>query len=518
MNKKGGGPQGPPLFLVPSRKLTMPVAQATVMFAPPDHKRPLALTRADVKVVGVLAGFTLIVRGVWFGDPNADIDEQLYSLIGSAMLEGKVPFVDLWDRKPWGLFALFALAHALGGPGPLAYQALAAVFTLAGAVMTFVLARPLAARWTAAGAGLLTVVLAALYGAHSANSEVFFIPMMLAMAALVRDPDHPRARLRALAAMLIGGTALQIKYTVLPQCLFFGLWALWGEYRCGSRPARLAGQAALFGLLGLLPTALVGAGYALAGHGDAFVFANFLSFFDRLPSGAGRLHGPIVMLLLPLLGVALLGLNAARRRPAHERRSHAFHGLWLAAALATVFLPSTVYGYYLAALIPPCVLLALPLFARKDPAAFNPLIMAPAVLFLALLPSHYSLAQDSRAAAGRMAAAIAPHVDGERRCLLVFDGPTALYRLSGSCLPSRFVYPDHLNNALERNALGIRQEHEVARILAARPPVIVIADTPLTPQNPAALGLVRAAIARDYRPLAVEKFHKRTVRAFVLRT
>jgi hypothetical protein len=495
----------------------MPVAQAAVMFAPPESPRPPAMTRADLWVVGLLAVFTLIVRGVWFGDPNADIDEQLYSLIGSGMLEGKVPFVDLWDRKPWGLFALFALAHAAGGPGPVAYQALAAVFTLAGGVMTFVLARPLAARWTAAGAGLLTVVLAALFGAHSANSEVFFIPMMLAMALLVRDPDHPRARLRALAAMLIGGAALQVKYTVLPQCLFFGLWALWGEHRRGAGPVRLAGQAALFGLLGLLPTILVGAGYALAGHWQAFVFANFLSFFDRLPSGAGRLHGPIMLLLLPLLGLALLGLNAARRRPAHERRAHAFSGLWLAAALATVFLPSTVYGYYLAALIPPCVLLALPLFARKDPTAFNPLIMAPAALFLALLPSQYGIAQGSRAAAERMAAAIAPHVDGETRCLLVFDGPTALYRLSGSCLPTRFIYPDHLNNALEREALGVRQEDEVARILAGRPPVIVIADTALTPQNPAALGQVRAAIAQGYRPLAQEEFHKRTVRAFVLR-
>ncbi|TAD85892.1 MAG: hypothetical protein EAY70_00310, partial [Sphingomonadales bacterium] len=174
----------------------------------------------------------------WFGDPNADIDEQLYSLIGNAMREGMVPFVDLWDRKPFGLFAIFAFAHALGGPGPAAYQVLAAIVTLSGAVMTFMLARDFADRWTAAAAGLLYVVLTALYGAHSANSEVFFIPMMLGMAMLVRSPDHPRAVARALAAMLIGGLALQVKYTVLPQCLFFGLWALWGQFTRGMPPAR----------------------------------------------------------------------------------------------------------------------------------------------------------------------------------------------------------------------------------------------------------------------------------------
>lgn len=77
-------------------------------------------------------------------------------------------------------------------------------------------------------------MLTAIYGAFSGNSEAFFIPMMLAMAVLVRDPAHPYAVLRIVSAMLIGGLALQVKYTVLPQCLFFGLWALWGQHRRGA--------------------------------------------------------------------------------------------------------------------------------------------------------------------------------------------------------------------------------------------------------------------------------------------
>ncbi|TAD75626.1 MAG: hypothetical protein EAY70_10360, partial [Sphingomonadales bacterium] len=311
--------------------------------------------------------------------------------------------------------------------------------------------------------------------------------------------------------------ALQVKYTVLPQCLFFGLWALWGQFTRGMPPARLTLLGAGFGVLGVLPTALVGAGYALAGHWESFAWANFLSFFERLPASGGRLHGQILMLLLPLLGLALLGLNAARRGPSSELRAYVFIALWLAAALATVFLPSTVYGYYLAALVPACVLLSLPLFARAEKGGVNIGLLIPAGLYLGLLPSNYDLAQNSRAAIERLASAIAPHVDGRDRCLFVFDGPTALYRLSASCLPTRFIYPDHLNNALERNALGVPQEDEVARILAARPPVIVTADTPLTPQNAKALSLVNAAIARDYRPLAQEVLHKRVIRAFARR-
>ena len=64
----------------------------------------------------VLALAVVATRAIWLGDPAADYDEQLYSLIGLRWLDGALPYADLWDRKPAGLFALFAMAHAVGGP------------------------------------------------------------------------------------------------------------------------------------------------------------------------------------------------------------------------------------------------------------------------------------------------------------------------------------------------------------------------------------------------------------------
>jgi len=489
------------------------------MFAPPTNSLRPVLSRTDVWIVAVLALFTLVVRGAWFGDPNADLDEQLYSLIANAMLEGQVPFVDLWDRKPYGLFAIFALAHAVVGPGPEAYQVLAAIFTVIGATLTYLLAREQADRATSAGAGLFYVVLLPVFGAHSANSEAFFVPMMLAMAVLVRDPGHPRAVVRGMAAMLIGGIALQTKYTVLPQCLFFGVWALWGQYRRGMPLPRLVALSAGFGALGLLPTALIAAGYALAGHWDAFVFANFVSFFDRLPGPSGRFPLVFVVFFVLIAALALGGMNAARRSwPRPWPQPYIFAILWLLASLATTLLPSTLYLYYLAAMIPSCVLVSLPLFENKPGARLNLPVLMPAVVYLAMVPYQYSLSRENRAGIQQLADAITPQIDAAGgRCLYVFDGPTALYPMTGSCLPTRFIYPDHLNNALERNALGIRQEAEVARILATRPPVIVTADTPVTPQNPAAKGLVDRTIAREYRLATKAEVHERQILVWVLR-
>src|SRR5690606_35995348 len=93
---------------------------------------------------------------------------------------------------------------------------------------------------------------------------------------------------RALLAMVLGGLALQVKYTVLPQCLVLGGWVLCWRWRHGVAFPRLAAEALAFAALGLLPTALVALFYAVQGHFDAWLFANVLSFFERMPAPQGR--------------------------------------------------------------------------------------------------------------------------------------------------------------------------------------------------------------------------------------
>jgi hypothetical protein len=472
---------------------------------------------ADWWPFGLLVVSTFALRAPWFGNPNADIDEQLYSLIGSAMLDGKLPFVDIWDRKPVGLFALFALAHAAGGPTTEAYQLLAGLFVFGGGLITYRLASGLVDLVTSAGAALLVVILMTRCGAHSANAEAFFIPIMLAMVLLVCDHSHPRARIRALSAMLLGGIALQVKYTVLPQCLFLGMWALWGEYRRGTPWVHIVGLAAAFGALGTLPTAFVAIAYAIAGHFDAFVFANFVSFFARAPGG--RLDPQVAAALGIPLALAIGGLYAAWRfNPPPDRQRYFLFVGWFGASLGTVVLPGTVYVYYTAAVVPAAVLTGLPFLDRRGLGRLLPLALVIISSIISLLARGGVASQaKERADMYHLAKSIAPFVGERERCLFVFDGPTSLYRLTGSCLPTRFVYPDHLNNAFEQDALGISQVAEVERILAARPPVIVTADTALTPQNLDAKRLVDRTIAQEYQPLASGVLSERTIRAWRLR-
>jgi hypothetical protein len=365
---------------------------------------------------------------------------------------------------------------------------------------------------------LLYLLLTAAYGSFAGQSEIFHVPLMLAMVLLVRDGDRPGALGRAAWAMLLGGLALQIKYTVLPQCLFLGCYALLSLHRQGAGPAKLALRAMLFAALGLLPTALAVGAYAALGAFEPFVFANFLSFFERIPGAAGRVPLWQLPFIAPLFVLAAGGLWAAWRVQAPQpARHYQLIAGWASSALATVLLPGTVYLYYYAALAPAAALLGLPLYdCRGRLGRWMAVALVATSTLLVDYPRQYTRSLQRREGLASLAAAATPALQAEGRCLFVYDGPSALYRLTGSCLPSRFVYPDHLNNALETPALGVDQAAEVARILEDDPPAIVTANHPLTPQAPRSGRLVRQALAARYRLAMQREVEGRTISLWLL--
>lgn len=469
--------------------------------------------------LGLLLALTLLTRAPYLGHPAPDFDEQLYSLIGQAMLHGQTPYVDLWDRKPVGLFLIFAAAHGLGGPGPLAYQLAALLACLWGGWLTFRIAARVTDPVSAAFASLLYPLLMAVYGSHAGQSEIFYTPMMLAMAALVLRAADETVPLRALprlaAAMAMGGLALQVKYIVLPPCVGFGLAALWLLRARGARVPLLGAAALGFAALGVLPTLLAAAWYGAHGELGAFVFANFQSIGLRVRTPVRFILGKPLFYILPLAVLAvdgvIYGLGVRRLRlPLAWWLALG----WLVAATAALFMGPAIYGYYYAALVPAVIIVALPMvdFGHR----LGPLLLAGVLAWLLVFynpPRRFAEAGRDRAALAQLAAMAAPHVDGQH-CLFVHDGPVALYALTGSCLPSRIIYPDHLNNALEAHALPVDPAAEVASILCRRPGAIVTSPDPVTLPNTATGDLVRAALARDYHLAGRVIFQDRELQAW----
>ena len=86
----------------------------------------LAAALATLPNWSILLLAAIAVRAIAFGNPVVHVDEEFYFVTAQRMLEGAVPYVDIWDRKPIGLFLIYLPAAAFGVPlGIWVYQLMA---------------------------------------------------------------------------------------------------------------------------------------------------------------------------------------------------------------------------------------------------------------------------------------------------------------------------------------------------------------------------------------------------------
>ena len=450
------------------------------------------------QVALLLIALTVAARAHTFGNPITGFDEQFYLLVGDRMLSGAVPYVDIFDRKPIGLFLIHAVIRLLGGEGTLATQLVACVAVAATAYVIVLIAQRIAPTWGAIAAGAAYIFWLNLAEGEGYQAEIWFnLPMALAGLLTLRAATRPQTNVLALgaAAMLLTGIALQVKYSVVFEGMFFGLLLIWAARRRGGATIKVAMSASLWIVLALAPTALAVGAYAAMGHFDAWLFANVTSIGGKLSDPVSvKLEGLAVMaaILAPLVICA-----AARPTSA----AHRLVLIWAGASALGVLLFGSYGPHYAMPIMVPLTIAAAPRLSR--------LIWAGPILGLGAVGGQAAVAityqnKGSRDAALAVADAARPRNGG---CLWVYDGYPALYRLTGSCLPTRYAFPGHLNTANEASiaALGVDPVAEVKRILASRPEVIVD-DWPLYDRrNPATRALVDAALARDYVRVATIK-------------
>lgn len=419
----------------------------------------------------ILLAVALAARAITFGNPILHVDEEFYFTVARAMLDGSVPFVDVWDRKPIGLFLIYAPAAALGYPaGIWAYQALA----LACLVVTAILAARLADRagWQrgALAAGIAVILWPNLIDGQGGQAPVFYNVLMIAAAALiVRGEGAASARQRfagGLMAMALVGLALQVKYAAVFEGLFFGLWLVWREWRAGGGVSRTLLIAVPFAGVALLPTLAAWAFYAALGQGETWLYANFLSILDRNPDPAlAQLANlaAITLILSPLLAAAALGW---RQRGGSDAAGFLF--AWALAAVGGLLVFGSYFEHYALPLIPPLAICAAAFLGTYRRFAFWVLTLAftgGQVLLLAK--------RATRGTPGEIAA-IAQTIGTGPGCLHVYSGSTMLYPMTRRCTVTRWLFPSHLSRTRERGAIGVDQQAEIDRILGARPEWMVM--------------------------------------------
>jgi hypothetical protein len=447
--------------------------------------------------VGLLL-VAIVARLLTFGNPVVHVDESFYFTTARAMLDGALPYVDIWDRKPIGLFLLYLPAAAFGVPlGIWVYQAMALAAVVATAAMIARFADRCGWQRGAMAGAVAYILWLDLLGGAGGQAPVFYNLLMIA-AAWVIAPEAPdanaRVRLtRGLAAMALVGLALQIKYSVVFEGVFFGLWWMGREWRSSRSVPRVIVGGALLAITSLLPTVAAWGYFAAIGQSETFLYANFRSIAARQPDPMREQLfnlAQIVLITSPLYAAAIL---AWRREKLGGTRGWLF--TWLIAATLGLLAFGSWFDHYA---LPVLVPLTIAAAGFVDDPRRSPKI-AFWVLLLAFIGAQAVTAinRHNRGTSAQFAAVTATIGTGPG-CLYVFSGDSMMYSYANRCRLSRYVFPSHLGRVRERGAIGVDQQAEIERILAQRPEIVVVRGK--YPGERAELReMVLHRMARDYR-------------------
>lgn len=315
----------------------------------------------------LLAGALLLTAacGLLLLDYGSGRDQGIYRVVAEAMARGGAPYLDAWDFKPPGIFAVYGLAGEIFGTGERAVRWLELLGLASLAPAFWILSR----RALGEGrAGLLGVSLAALAYVplgfwDTAQPEGFGGVLLVWALVCATLPDGPGRRVVVgwLAAGALYGAAALLK----PHLGAGVLVSVGFASTARAAPRRWLAPVLAFAAGGLLPVALTLGWLAKKGALGAmsevlFGFAPHYTALSLAEPGALSLLRRSVEPLLRFGTPQLLGLVAffALPRISEGERRFSAHVLGVAAiVLIGVGVQAKFFPYHYAALL---LLLALP--------------------------------------------------------------------------------------------------------------------------------------------------------------
>jgi hypothetical protein len=407
----------------------------------------------------------VLLRMDSFGDPVAHSVDQFYLLVGERMHRGLLPYADIWDRKPPGIFFLYYLFATISTSAA-CYQIAASVFAGATASIVAWISNRWASRTSSILAGIVYLFMLGDFNGNTGEAEVFRNLFVAAAAYWLMGPAR---RASFDWAILCLGLALTIKQTVAIEASIMGVFAL---YRLGRD--NWHGNALRFILIGAAPTLAFGVFFLLAGHFDQYWQATVESIFIKgAPSSADVLGRSLDLgrRLIPLIALTAIAFGLKATAFSSFR---SFMLVWIVGAAAGVVAVPQLYLHYGLPLVLPLAIVA--------SVAFDRGIAGAALAVLAVLasliyhrPFEFERHAQSRVEMAALADAISA-LPGDT--MLVFDGPTALYTLTGRRFLTPLVFPPHLNHKIELDVSGIDTNREIRRVLLQAPAVIVMTEQP----------------------------------------
>ena len=462
----------------------------------PDRLRDVALPAF------LFVALAFAIRCAVFGNPVIQIDEQFYLLVGDRMWHGLMPYVDIWDRKPVGLFLIYAAIRAVGGEGIYQYQIVATLSAAATAFLVYRIASTVAPRGAAVLSGGAYLLYLPIFNGIGGQSPVFY-NFIVALAALwtLRSLISGRALLApGIGIMLLLGVAIQVKYTVIFEGLFIGIALLLGTWRAQKSPSAFITSGVLWVASALLPTACVLGYYMVFGQAEAFLQANFLSVFDRQESAvdAFKRLGETVLLLLPILAACFLSIRRFLKSSDAPALAKWFISCWGISALAGYLIFGSYYDHYALPLLVPLTALAAPAFAFVGTQGKVLRVATFSVgLVGAIVTVHNNIKKEgTRGEIDRIASIVQDNLHGG--CMYVYEGAPILYLKTRACTVTKFAFPSHLGRSKEAKAIGVDPVDALRDLLSKSPQIVVMYEEPRKDANHVSRSFLLQAMRNGY--------------------
>ncbi|MEB3342358.1 glycosyltransferase family 39 protein [Okeania sp.] len=349
-----------------------------------------------------------------------DKDESIYILIADSLLNNNLPYIEIWDTKPPGIFILFSLAMLILGNSIVSIRILSIIATTFTSYFLYMIGRNIDEK-QGEKIGLLAGSLYGIFSLHNdgtaANAEILFAPFVTG-AFLLLFQNQKLSNIKVFLIGIILGMGMQIKYLVIMDVLALVLLGSWlkkaelnkREYgkAINNLSALTKGNFSLvfnhltFSLLRfylilgagiILPAIIIGTIYHFSGYFDEYIYATLManskyigilnfSWSDFLNRLIKQILGNILLWLCFFWSPIYLFVFA--RKKLRQERNLIYLFLWFCCAFLAVLLSKRFYNHYFLQLLPPLSLISGYVIIKSvylPQKQFNPHI----ILFLILI-------------------------------------------------------------------------------------------------------------------------------------
>ncbi len=458
-----------------------------------------AVTARAVLPVVFLVLLAALTRLPAFGFSVIDWDESLYVLVAEGWRAGHLPYTGVWDNKPLGIYAIFAIFQAAFGDSIAAIRlagvtATAATACLIRVIVGRIVVESRVGAWPGTVAGALFVLVSIPDDGLASNTELFMVVftcggMLLALGGGGGGPG------RQVAAGIACGVACMIKYVAVfdAAAVFLALLACAPPGTLTARGAASAGVRFASGMVAPVAAALLL--YGAAGELTPFLRVSLLSYLKRAaaPVSAHTVAVAFREQALLCFPISLSPVALLTRGPGGIRHSLLLL-VWIAAAACGASVGGFFYSHYFLQVLPPLCVTTGVLFGRlRERLPARPIALAAAALVLAvpaarawrtlapMLPEPGSGMFRPHDAPARIAADLRAALNAAPgETIYVFDAQPIIYSLARAVPPTRYAFPSYLLSRLLSRVAGVDPLGELGRIMDQRPLFVVRERPPRT--------------------------------------